>query len=69
MAVVLLLRHGRTTSNADGTLAGRTPVSLDDTGVAQARTVGERLSGLPLSAVVSSPLPGTVLGTDPSVLR
>ena len=28
MATVLLLRHGRTTSNADGTLAGRTAVSL-----------------------------------------
>lgn len=56
MATVLLLRHGRTTSNAAGTLAGRTPVSLDDTGAAQAVAVGERLAGLPLAAVVSSPL-------------
>jgi probable phosphomutase (TIGR03848 family) len=57
VAVVLLLRHGRTTSNAAGTLAGRTPVSLDDVGVAQAKAVGERMAGLPLAAVVSSPLP------------
>ena len=57
VATVLLLRHGRTTSNASGTLAGRTPVSLDDTGVAQAVDVGRRLAGLPLAAVVSSPLP------------
>ena len=57
VAVVLLLRHGRTTSNADGILAGRAPVSLDETGVAQAITAGKRLSGLPLAAVVSSPLP------------
>ena len=56
MATVLLLRHGRTTSNADGTLAGRTAVALDDIGVAQAEAAGERLQGLPLKAVVTSPL-------------
>ncbi|MFY1622342.1 histidine phosphatase family protein [Micromonospora sp. WMMD735] len=56
MATLLLLRHGRTTANADGGLAGRQPVELDDTGRAQAEAVGQRLRGLPLSAVVTSPL-------------
>ena len=56
MATVLLLRHGRTTANAAGGLAGRQPVELDDTGRAQAIRVGERLRPLPLSAVVTSPL-------------
>lgn len=56
MATLLLLRHGRTTSNADGTLSGRIPVRLDDTGAAQACAAAERLKGLPLAAVVSSPL-------------
>ncbi len=56
MATVLLLRHGRTTSNATGELAGRRPVELDDTGRRQAARVAERLHGLPLAAVVSSPL-------------
>jgi probable phosphomutase (TIGR03848 family) len=56
VATVLLLRHGRTTANADGTLAGRTAVALDDAGVAQARRAGERLRSLPLRSVVSSPL-------------
>ena len=56
MATVLLLRHGRTTSNAAGTLAGRSPVELDETGANQARALGERLAGLPLTTVVSSPL-------------
>jgi probable phosphomutase (TIGR03848 family) len=37
-------------------LAGRTAVGLDEVGVAQARSVGERLAGVPLAAVVSSPL-------------
>ncbi|MFI5495627.1 histidine phosphatase family protein [Actinoplanes sp. NPDC051859] len=56
MATLLLLRHGRTTANAAGGLAGRQPVELDDTGRAQAVRVGERLRELPLAAVVSSPL-------------
>jgi len=53
---VLLLRHGRTSANADGTLAGRTAVALDDAGTAQARAAGERLGRLPLRLVASSPL-------------
>ncbi len=56
MATLLLLRHGRTTANASGGLAGRQPVELDDSGRAQASKVGERLRPLPLAAVVTSPL-------------
>ena len=57
MATVLLLRHGRTTANATGELAGRRPVGLDETGTAQASRAGARLAGLPIAAVVCSPLP------------
>jgi probable phosphomutase (TIGR03848 family) len=57
MATVILVRHGRTTANASGTLAGRLPgVKLDDTGTTQAERAGARLAGVPLAAVVSSPL-------------
>jgi probable phosphomutase (TIGR03848 family) len=56
VATVLLLRHGRTSSNADGTLAGRQPVDLDDVGRGQARAAGDRLATVPLAAVVTSPL-------------
>jgi probable phosphomutase (TIGR03848 family) len=56
VATVLLLRHGRTTSNADGTLAGRTAVALDDSGLKQAAAVGERLRDISLAEVVTSPL-------------
>ena len=57
MSTVLLVRHGRTPANAAGVLAGWTPgVHLDETGQAQARTLADRLSGLPLAAVVTSPL-------------
>jgi probable phosphomutase (TIGR03848 family) len=54
---VILLRHGRTTANTGGVLAGWTPgVQLDETGAEQARAVGERLAKVPLAAIVSSPL-------------
>jgi probable phosphomutase (TIGR03848 family) len=57
VATVILLRHGRTSANAGGGLAGRSPVGLDETGAAQAAAVGARLRGAPLVAVVTSPLP------------
>jgi probable phosphomutase (TIGR03848 family) len=60
MATVILVRHGRTTANATGVLAGRTKgVRLDDVGAGQAEAVGARLSPLPLAAVVTSPLERT----------
>jgi probable phosphomutase (TIGR03848 family) len=57
VTTVVFLRHGRTTANAGGVLAGWTPgVQLDDTGRTQVQAVGERLARVPLTAVVSSPL-------------
>jgi probable phosphomutase (TIGR03848 family) len=53
----LLIRHGRTSSNANGTLAGWTEgVGLDDAGRRQAADLAERMRGMPVRAVVSSPL-------------
>jgi probable phosphomutase (TIGR03848 family) len=57
VTTVILLRHGRTTANAGGVLAGWSPgVELDETGQQQAAAVGARLAPVPLAAVVSSPL-------------
>jgi probable phosphomutase (TIGR03848 family) len=57
MATVILVRHGRSTANASGVLAGRLPgVHLDEAGVKQAVAVGERLAGVRLAAAVTSPL-------------
>ncbi len=57
MPTVILARHGRTTANASGVLAGRSKgVHLDDTGLAQAHAAGERLHGLALAMIVTSPL-------------
>lgn len=54
---VILLRHGRSTSNTAQVLAGRSEgVDLDDKGREQADGLIDRLAGLPIRAVVSSPL-------------
>ncbi|MGL3805073.1 histidine phosphatase family protein [Paeniglutamicibacter sp. R2-26] len=57
MATVILVRHGRSTANATGLLAGRAlGVSLDQIGREQAALAGDRLANVPLAGVVSSPL-------------
>lgn len=57
MSTVLLVRHGRSTANTDGVLAGWTPgVHLDDRGTEQANALARRLRPVPLAAVVASPL-------------
>jgi probable phosphomutase (TIGR03848 family) len=54
---VILLRHGRSTSNTAGTLAGRSEgVDLDDKGREQAAGLIDRIGDLPIRALVSSPL-------------
>lgn len=54
---VLLLRHGRSTANTAGVLAGRAEgVELDEKGREQAERVVERLAALPVVAIVASPL-------------
>ena len=59
VATVILVRHGRTTANASGMLAGRLPgVRLDETGEEQARRAGERLLPVPLAAVVTKSFAG-----------
>jgi probable phosphomutase (TIGR03848 family) len=54
---VILLRHGRSVSNTAHTLAGRSEgVELDEKGFAQAAALAERLDGLPIKALIRSPL-------------
>ncbi|MDX6311556.1 MAG: hypothetical protein QOF44_1020 [Streptomyces sp.] len=57
MPTVILVRHGRSTANTDGVLAGWSPgVALDDSGRDQAGALAGRLAGVPLAAIVTSPL-------------
>jgi probable phosphomutase (TIGR03848 family) len=65
VTTVVLIRHGRTSANATGILAGRTPgVLLDAVGRRQARTLGTRLRDVTLDAVVHSPLERCVQTAD-----
>lgn len=66
VTTVILVRHGRTTANVDGVLAGWSPgVHLDDTGTAQAGALAERLRAVPLTHVVASPLERTLQTARP----
>jgi probable phosphomutase (TIGR03848 family) len=56
---VLLVRHGRTTANASGVLAGWTPgVGLDDHGRERTASLGARMAaaGVTVRRIVASPL-------------
>lgn len=56
---VIFVRHGRSSANSTGTLAGWTPgVSLDETGRRQADELGQRIAsaGLEVALIASSPL-------------
>jgi probable phosphoglycerate mutase len=56
VTTVLLVRHGLTATTGH-VLTGWLPgISLDDRGQAQAAALATRLAGLPLDAIVSSPL-------------
>lgn len=58
---MLLVRHGRTTANVSGVLAGWSPgVHLDNTGVSQASALAERLRLVPLTHLIASPLERTL---------
>lgn len=65
MPTLVLVRHGRTTANTDGVLAGWAPgVFLDEQGVEQAAAVAQRLSAIELDALISSPLDRTLQTAD-----
>src|SRR5262245_27779772 len=57
MPTLMLVRHGRSTANTAGLLAGWTPgVALDERGTAQAAALPRRLAEVPIAEVVTSPL-------------
>jgi probable phosphomutase (TIGR03848 family) len=53
----LLVRHGHSSANGQGVLAGRTPgVHLSERGLEQAAALAARFVGTPVARVVSSPM-------------
>ena len=58
MTKVVLIRHARSTANAEGVLAGRMPgVKLDEVGRRQARDIGELLAAAAIAAHVRQSAP------------
>lgn len=53
---VYLIRHGETEWNRESRIQGREDVPLDGEGLEQARAVAAAFRGVPLSAVLTSPL-------------
>ena len=52
MPTIVLVRHGRTSANEQGILAGRSPgVTLDEVGQSQATTLATRLSTVPFASL------------------
>lgn len=67
---LLLIRHGRTSANASGILAGWLDgVGLDEAGGAQAARLSEDLGALPVCRVLASPLPRTLQTATPLAQR
>ncbi len=65
MATVLLIRHGQTSANVSGILAGTSPgVPLDDTGVQQITELAKALKGMAPQALITSPMERTVRTAD-----
>ena len=57
MPFLILARHGRTTANAAGVLAGRADgIGLDEQGIEQARAAAARLREVEVARFVSSPM-------------
>lgn len=57
MAYCILIRHGRSTANTQGVLAGCAPgIALDEIGRDQADALVDRLAGTPFVHLASSPL-------------
>lgn len=67
--LLVLVRHGETPTTGK-VLPGRAPgLHLSERGVAQARLVSERLVGLPIDAIYSSPLERTSETAEPTATR
>jgi probable phosphomutase (TIGR03848 family) len=56
VTLVLVVRHGLTASTGKALTGWLPGINLDDRGQEQAAAMGQRLAGVPLDAIISSPL-------------
>ncbi len=69
MTRVILVRHGQTEWNRVERFRGRVDLALNQTGLAQARALAERLADWPIAAIYSSPLRRAVQTAQPVAER
>lgn len=73
MTRIILVRHGQTAWNVGAgsgeRFRGRVDLPLDETGLAQAQALAERLADQPIAAVYSSPLKRAVETARPTAQR
>jgi broad specificity phosphatase PhoE len=65
MAVVYLIRHGRTSLNAAGLLRGRLDPPLDSAGCAEAERLGDAFTDVLLKLIIASPLRRAIETAEP----
>ena len=56
MATLILIRHARTAETGSRLSGRRAGIPLSAQGVKEARALGERLAGVPLAGIISSPI-------------
>lgn len=69
MTRIILVRHGQTEWNRVERFRGRMDVALNETGLAQAEALAERLSTEPISAIYTSPLSRAMQTAQPTAQR
>lgn len=60
MLELLLIRHGQTDWNVERKVMGRSPIPLNTTGRAQARSLAKGLKDIPIHAIYTSPTKRTM---------
>ncbi len=69
MTRIILVRHGQTEWNRVERFRGRIDIALNETGLAQAEALAQRLADEPLTAIYSSPLKRAVETARPIAER
>lgn len=63
---IYVARHGETAWNALNKVCGRTDITLTELGKRQAEKLGERVKGLPIHRIISSPMVRAVQTAQPA---
>jgi len=74
MVTLYVVRHGETDYNKEGRYLGRADLALNSVGIRQAEELAEKIRGIPIDSVISSPLKRTmemarILAYDKEIIK